>query len=219
MSQGISVTGMVLQTAPYGDYDRRVVLLTKETGKITAFARGARRPTNPLLAATVPFNFGTFTVYEGRTAYTLASAQITHYFNELKTDLESSFYGSYFMELAGYYGRENLDASAMLNLLYVTLLALGAGRMPKRLVRYVFEIRLMVINGEYPQDVAQMESLLPSTRYALHYIMTADLKKLYSFTVTDEVLEQICSVQDPIRRRIIDMRLKSLAILEEMITA
>ena len=52
MQESLYVTGIVLKQTPFGEYDRRVCLLTREKGKITAFARGARKPGNRLAAAT-----------------------------------------------------------------------------------------------------------------------------------------------------------------------
>ncbi len=217
MSEPLKVTGMVLSAVPSGEYDKRTVILTKERGKITAFARGARRPNSTLLAAANPFSFGTFTVYEGRTAYTLVQAEISNYFMEVREDFTAACYGCYFMEVAEYYTRENLDGSDMVNLLYATLRALMHKRVENELIRCVFEMKAMVLNGEYPYETANDSSLLESVRYTIRYVIQAPIGKLYTFTLTPEVFSQFRRVQDYYNRLHIDRKFKSLEILKEIV--
>ena len=211
MREQISVTGMVLMAAPVGEYDRRLVILTRGRGKITAFARGVRRPGNQLMAAAAPFVFGKFLLYEGRDAYTLAGAEVENYFREIAGDMEAACYGSYFLELADYYGRENIDATETLRLLYQSLRALLTPSVPNRLVKPVYELKLMEINGEYRE--LPLGRLNDSTLYAWQYVLAAPVESLYTFTLTDQVLGEFVRCVEQNKERFIDKTFHSLDIL------
>lgn len=211
MREQISVTGMVLMAAPVGEYDRRLVILTRGRGKITAFARGVRRPGNQLMAAAAPFVFGKFLLYEGRDAYTLAGAEVENYFREIAGDMEAACYGSYFLEMADYYGRENIDATETLRLLYQSLRALLKPSVPNRLVKPVYELKLMEINGEYRE--LPLGRFNDSTLYAWQYVLAAPVESLYTFTLTDQVLGEFVRCVEQNKERFIDKTFHSLDIL------
>lgn len=213
MSETVKAAGMVLSAMPVGDYDKRLVILTRERGKITAFARGARRPTSVLLAASNPFVMGEFSLIEGRTAYSLIRAEVQNYFTELAMAQPEVYYGFYFLELADYYGREGMDESPMLNLLYLAVRALLNPHLDDRLVRRIFEMRAMTINGEYAPEE---ETMRPETLYVCRYIMTSPLQKLFTFAVTQEVQRELEQTLDRHMKRVMDRRMRSLEILKTL---
>ncbi len=215
MQEFIQVTGMILKQSPVGEYDRRVCLLTKERGKISAFAKGARKPGNRLAAATNLFAFGTFKLYLGKSSYTMTDAEIQNYFEDLMTDYEGAYYGMYFTEVADFYARENNDEREMLKLLYQSLRALCAPALPNPLVKCIFELKAIVVNGEFPGVPGDMQ-LQESTVYALQYIASSTIEKLYTFTVTDSVLEELSLVARIYRKRFLNHPFKSLEILKTL---
>lgn len=208
----IKVRGIVLSERPVGEYDRLVTILTVECGKIRAFARGAKRPRNHLSAALQPFHYGTFSLYAGRDSYNVQDAEISNYFEGVRSDLDNSMTGMFFLELADYYGRENDDNSALAALLYQSLRALENGKPDRRLVRAIYEIRALVIDGQYPG--IPEGNWQTSTVYAMEMAASSVIEKLYTFEVNEQVLDELRAIAQIFRKRFIDRELKSLRYCE-----
>lgn len=212
MREQICVTGMVLKASAVGEYDKRLVILTCERGKITAFVRGVRRPGNPLMACANPFVFGNFALYEGRDAYTLASAEVENYFRGIAEDMETACYGSYFLEFADYYGKENIEAVETLRLLYQSLRALLNQNIPNKLVKSIFELKMMQQNGEYGEYPERQVS--ESAIYTWEYVLHSPVEKLYTFRLKEEVLNEFIHCVEENKARFVDKTFHSLDILD-----
>ena len=212
MDEFVTVTGMVLSSSPMGEYDRRLCLLTLERGKISAFARGARRPKSALMAGSRQFTFGKFALYEGRNSYTVRNVEVTAYFEELAADPERACYGFYFLELAEFYTRENADEAVVLKLLYQALRALSNEYLPNPLVRAVFELKIMMLNGDYLYDEQNRQS--DGVRYALEHILVSPPEKMFTFTLTEERLKELIHFAAKNCQKFLEKEFKTLAILE-----
>lgn len=247
MGDVIEVTGMVLTASPIKEYDKRIELLTKEKGRISAFVQGARRLNSPLSASAIPFTFGVYQLYEGRISYNVQSVQIKTYFDKIAQDFDGLCYASYFAEMAQFFTRENVEAGQELLLLYVTCKAITKGIVSLPLVRSIYEMRLMQIEGEALElfrclkcgredngravylsqggllchDCAQKISkqqerplvLSGDALYALQFILSASLEKLYSFRVSAEVEEELTAFMRQYLRRYLHHEFKSLVFL------
>lgn len=243
MVNQVKLTGIVLSASPVGEYDKRLVILTGQRGKITAFVKGARRPSSRFAAGSRPFSFGEFTLYQGREAYNLVDIDIKNYFDEIATDMNAMYYGFYFLELADYYSYENVNCKEMINLLYQSLKALSNKNIPDKLVRYIYELKMFYINGEYPDVFSCVEcgnkdeldgfivekskavckecshlykdnlKLNTSTFYTMQFIISTSIDKLYSFTVSEVVLKELSMLMNRWRTKYIDKEFKSLEFL------
>ena len=215
MSDFLMVTGVVIKQMPVGESDRRVTILTTTHGKITAFARGARKPNSRFAASTCPFCFGDFKLYPGRDSYTLQDAAIKNYFEGLRLDFEAAGYAGYFGEIADYYCVENNDEKQMLKLLYQGLNALLSEAFDNSLVRAVFELKAIEVNGEFP-GVPQDMNLSETAQYTLQYIAASPPEKVFSFQLSKEVLEELKKVADIYCKRYRNHHFKSLEILDSL---
>lgn len=243
MSQEVTLTGMVLSAGNVGEYDMRIVLLTKERGRISAFARGAKRPNNSFGAACQPFTFGEFTLHEGRSSYNLKRVKIENYFDVLKKDLELVYYASYFCEVASYLTRENNDEIWILKLLYQTMRALEKGSIALLLIRCIYEIKVLAYYGYgvesfqcircgKREDLAYFNSMAggvlcshcgklersikldESTLYTIQYIMSSTVEKLYTFKVSSKVLHQLMRICKEIMDVYVHYSFKSQEFIE-----
>ena len=209
---------MVISSMPIGEYDRRLEILTDSMGRISAFARGARKPSSPLVSISRVFAFGEFELYEGRSSYSVNSAKISNYFEELTKNVEKTYYGFYFLELASYFTREGLDATETLKLIYQSLRALNVESLSLPLVRAIYEIKTLEINGLCPdiELIRERYELGQSALYAIDFVKRTPIEKLYTFKLTPEVEQEFAKVAQLLLGRFTDKKFHSLEMLESI---
>ena len=215
MKDFFTCTGMVLRSRPAGENDRLITLLAGTEGKLNVFVRGARKPSSRFAASSESFAFGEFKLSHGSSAYYLNDADISNYFEEFRTDIELAAYASYFAEIADYYCVEGDDATSMLGLLYASLLALNNPNFSSKLVRCIYVLRAIVINGEFP-GLPQGRNYNDAVIAAIDRIENADLRHLYTFKLTKPAEDELFRLTTDYEKRFMDRHFKSLEVLSAL---
>ena len=147
MSSQEKLTGIVLSEFPLGENDKRLTILSKETGKISVISRGCRKAKSHLHAISQAVTYGDFLILRSRNYNYLTSGECRDSFGDLKADLDRILYSTYFCEVAEYFTVEDQDEKEILNLLFLTFSAMKKDLIPLSLIRRIYEFRILMAAG------------------------------------------------------------------------
>ncbi len=116
-----TLQAITLRRFDSGESDRRVVLLTREQGKIVVFVRGARKSSSRNSSMTEPLMLSSVQVQEGKTAKYVAQAQVINAYPGLRTDYNRISAGLALAELYAAIVPEGLPQEELFELLVISI--------------------------------------------------------------------------------------------------
>lgn len=143
-------TGIVLRETSFREADKLLTVLTADLGKCAVLARGARRKGSRIQSAAQLLVYSEMTLFSYKDRYTLNEAETLELFPHIRSDIELLALASYFAEMTEQATDEDRQTPELLSLLLNTLYALDRLNKPPRLVKPVFELRLMCLSGYAP---------------------------------------------------------------------
>ena len=142
--------GIVIKETSLGESDRIVTILTRKHGVIRAFVRGASNIKNPKCASTRLLCYSDMTVYEGRDKYIVDSSEAKEMFIALRNDVSKMALAQYFCEISALIAPSGESADGFLQLMLNSLYALCKDLKPQKLIKGVFELRILSLAGYMP---------------------------------------------------------------------
>lgn len=143
--------GIILRTLDYLESDRIVVFLTKDAGKVTGIAKGARKSRIRFANALEPFTHLSLILSQkkgGGMAF-IEEATTIHHYPGLRVNLEKTLTASYLTELIDQFLLEEKPSPPVFSLLGEYLTLLEENQAVKNLVRF-FELRFLRLMGYEP---------------------------------------------------------------------
>jgi DNA repair protein RecO (recombination protein O) len=141
---------VVIHRSKLGEADYILTLYTPHLGKLSAVAKGVRRPKSKMGGHVELLTHSQVLLARGRNLDTLTQCQTLHSFLSLREDLERVSRGLYVAELVHRFTEEHLENYPLFQLLVGTLDWLGLLRAGTLALRY-FEVRLLDVLGYRPQ--------------------------------------------------------------------
>lgn len=210
----IKLNGVIINESDYKEYDKLLTILTKEKGKIKAYAFNVRRQNSKNIGKTRVFSFGVFELRFIGEKYQLENVILKNSFFELSYEYNNTCYASYFVELVDYFSYENVESEDICLLLYYAFKALIKQKIPAKLIRRVFELKMLKYQGEYKES-DRLSSNNLTLKYTWDFILNTLPKNLYTFLLSDEIFRLFDSEVSLEMREKVNKKFKSMEEIKD----
>ncbi len=241
----IKTKGVVLSRTFVGEKDAIIKILTEKSGVISASAKGVKNLKSKLSAGCSLFSCSDFLLTESNGRFIVASAVLSDSFYGLSANIERLSYATYIAELSVAVSPSPEDAAILIPLILNTFYLLANSKKDLRLIKCVFELRLLCALGYAPEldwcvecgDVSELcffsprdggivcrgcgrlddtQIISPDTIDALRYVKDADDKRAFSFALSRANLNEFENCTEKMTEGIVGFRLSSLNYLKQI---
>ncbi len=140
---------IVLRRISFGETDRIVTLLTRERGKISAIAKGARKPISRLAGPTELMTYSRMQLATGRNLDIITQVDVKESFPRISSNLRKIAHATYLMELVDRMTEEHEQNIDLFETLLSSLYLIERPNDPEK-ITHMFELQFMRILGYEP---------------------------------------------------------------------
>ena len=242
----VKTKGLILKQSDFGEANRILTIFTKEFGIIKAVAYGAKSIRNKNSASTQVMTYADFILLKtNKDMMSMQSAEIIDSFFGVKEDIAKLSLCVYFADLVYSLLNMNSPDDEMLSLFLNSLYALSYKDIDAEKMRAVFELKAMAFGGYMPNmsgcvkcnDIENISGFSPQNGgivckncsktgdipinaevyHTILYILSSDVKKMLSFTASEEVMKQVSDISERYVDAFSDNKFKSLEYYKQML--
>lgn len=204
--------GVVIKYRDINENDKLLWIFSEKFGKISVMAKGAKKNKSKLMPASLTFCYGNYTLFKGKSMFSLNEGDIISSFQVFLEDLDSLSYASYLCELIDISMVEG-ESNRELFKEFVTafyLMKNHVGDM-ETLIR-AFEIKLLSATG-FGLNMDCGRKISATAFKTLSYLSKITLDKVYRVKLNEEVKQEIYLVLEELIAQSYGKKPKSLEIL------
>ena len=146
----IQTDGVVLKSSDSGDNDKRISILTRHHGIVTAAVKGAKSLKNRMFHAVQLFSYSNFTITEKGGWHYISNAELTESFIDIRKDVAAISLASYIAELASAFAVVE-DCETIMTIVINAFYYLSKNDNSHLTVKPAFELKLAALAGFMPE--------------------------------------------------------------------